>query len=147
MPLRQSRVFTERGLRTFTYILVYKAVVLPALMYGSETCVTYRRHIKALEQFQQRILRAILGSVGKTEQPTLTSLNRHAPPALRRAWLKLSHVGLGMSSACHTPEFQSNYFMSNVPLTNVLQGATETVQRSNESKHEEMQHRYDHLGN
>ena len=50
----KSRVF-------FTKILIYKAVVLPTLLYVSKTWVTYRRHIKALEQFQQRTLRAILG--------------------------------------------------------------------------------------
>ena len=30
-----------------------------------------------------------------------STLNRHAPSALRPAWLKLSYVGLGMSSARH----------------------------------------------
>ena len=57
----QSSVFTERRIRTSTKILVYKAVLLPTLLYGSETWVTYRRHIKALKQFQQRTLIAILG--------------------------------------------------------------------------------------
>ena len=54
-------VFSERGFRTATNILVYKAVILTTLLYGCETWVVYRRHVKVLEQFQQRILRSILG--------------------------------------------------------------------------------------
>ena len=57
----KDRVFSERGFRTATKILVYKAVILTTLLYGCETWVAYRRHVKVLEQFQQRILRAILG--------------------------------------------------------------------------------------
>ena len=56
----KDRVFSERGFRTATKILVYKAVILTTLLYGCETWVTYRRHVKVLEQFQQRILRSIL---------------------------------------------------------------------------------------
>ena len=56
-----DRVFSERGFRTPTKILVYKAVILTTLLYGCETWVAYRRHVKVLEQFHQRILRSILG--------------------------------------------------------------------------------------
>ena len=51
----KDRVFSERGFRTATKILVYKAVILTTLLYGCETWVAYRRHVKVLEQFQQRI--------------------------------------------------------------------------------------------
>ena len=47
----KDRVFSERGFRTATKILVYKA----------ETWVAHRRHVKVLDQFQQRILQAIRG--------------------------------------------------------------------------------------
>ena len=57
----QDRVFSERGFRTANKILVHNAVVLTTLLYGCETWVAYRRHVKELEQFQQRILRAIIG--------------------------------------------------------------------------------------
>ena len=53
----KERVFSE----TATKILVSKAVILSTLLYGCETWVAYRRHVKVLEQFQQRILRSILG--------------------------------------------------------------------------------------
>ena len=40
----KDRVFSERGFRTATKILVYKAVILTTLLYGCETWVAYRRH-------------------------------------------------------------------------------------------------------
>ena len=55
------RVFSERGFRTATNIRVYKAVILTTLLYGCGTWVAYRRLVKVLEQFQQSILRTIIG--------------------------------------------------------------------------------------
>ena len=57
--LRQ-RVFDNKDLKRHTKVAVYKAVVLPTLLYGCESWVTYRRHIRPLERLQQRILRTIL---------------------------------------------------------------------------------------
>ena len=57
----RDRVFESRGLSKDTKILVYKAVVLPSLLYGSECWTTYRRHLKCLEKYHQRCLRRILG--------------------------------------------------------------------------------------
>ena len=81
----KDRVFSERGFRTTTKILVYKAVILTTLLYGCETWVDYRRHVKVLEQFQQRILRAILGvhwqdritNARILEQAEITSIETH----------------------------------------------------------------------
>ena len=56
----RKRVFQDHDIRTDIKMLVYKAVVIPALLYASETWTTYRRHLKALEKFHQRCLRSIL---------------------------------------------------------------------------------------
>ena len=56
----RTRVFEDRGLRTKTKMLVYRTVVLPTLLYASETWTTYRHHIKTLEKFHQRCMRKIL---------------------------------------------------------------------------------------
>ncbi|KAJ3582703.1 hypothetical protein NHX12_000331 [Muraenolepis orangiensis] len=56
----RKRVFENRDLQAKTKILVYKAVVLPTLLYGSEAWTTYSRHLKALEAYHQRSLRKIL---------------------------------------------------------------------------------------
>ncbi|PFX14166.1 putative uncharacterized transposon-derived protein F52C9.6 [Stylophora pistillata] len=56
----QSRVFQDRDIRLDTKIQVYKAIVVTTLLYGSETWTIYRRHIAALEKFQQRCLRKMM---------------------------------------------------------------------------------------
>nr|AOE48155.1 hypothetical protein [Eumigus monticolus] len=56
----RSRVFDNRDLNVATKILVYNSVVVPTLLYGSETWTCYRRHLKKLEQYHQRCLRRIL---------------------------------------------------------------------------------------
>src|SRR3989442_12005848 len=50
----------QHGIKTLTKVSVYKAVVLSNLLFGCETWTCYRRHIKQLEQFHMRYLRAIL---------------------------------------------------------------------------------------
>ena len=56
----RRRVFENSDLLANTKILVYKAVILPTLLYGAETWTTYSRHIRALESYHQRCLRKIL---------------------------------------------------------------------------------------
>ncbi|KAI8490993.1 hypothetical protein Bbelb_314120 [Branchiostoma belcheri] len=55
-----SRVWKSKHLKKDTKISVYKAVVLTTLLYGSESWVTYRHHLRLLERFHQRCLRSIL---------------------------------------------------------------------------------------
>jgi len=56
----KRRVLDDNDLRAETKIAVYKAVVLPTLLYGSECWTVYRKHVKSLEKFHQRQLRNIL---------------------------------------------------------------------------------------
>ena len=57
----QRRVWQSHSLRLSTKVQVYRAVVIPTLMYGAETWVLYRKQIRLLERFHQRCLRSILG--------------------------------------------------------------------------------------
>lgn len=52
----RKRVFENRNLQAKTKLLVYKVVVLPTLLYGSETWTTYSRHLKAHHQRRPRKL-------------------------------------------------------------------------------------------
>ena len=56
-----KRVWQSHSLRLSTKIQVYWAVVIPTFLYGAETWVLYRKHIRLLEQFHQRCLRSIRG--------------------------------------------------------------------------------------
>ena len=50
-----KRVWQSRSLRLSTKIHVYRAVVVPTLLYGAETGVLYRKQIRLLERFHKRI--------------------------------------------------------------------------------------------
>ena len=55
-----KRVWNSHSLRLTTKIKVYRAVVIPTLIYGAETWTLYRRQVRLLERFHQRCLRSIL---------------------------------------------------------------------------------------
>ena len=55
-----KRVFGNQNLTIHTKIVVYNAVVISTIIYGCETWVPYRRHIRLLESLQIRHLPLIL---------------------------------------------------------------------------------------
>ena len=56
-----KRVFGNKNLTIHTKIVVYDAVVISTILYGCETWVPYRRHIRLLESFHIRRLQLIHG--------------------------------------------------------------------------------------
>ena len=80
--LLYKRVWGNKHLKNSTKISVYRAAVLTALLYGSESWVTYRCQLRLLERFHQRCLRTILNihwsefvsNVEVLEQAKLTSI-------------------------------------------------------------------------
>ena len=56
----RNKVLQHKDIRLSTKLKVYNAVVLSSMLYGCETWTLYRRHIKRLEQFHMRSLRAIM---------------------------------------------------------------------------------------
>ena len=56
-----KRVWQNHSLRLSTKIQVYRAVVVPTLLYGAETWILYRKQIRLLGQFHQCCLHLILG--------------------------------------------------------------------------------------
>ena len=55
-----KNVWTRRGLSTSTKIEVYHAVVIPSLLYSSESWTVYSRHVKQMNSFHMRCLRKLL---------------------------------------------------------------------------------------
>jgi len=83
-----QRVWNERGLKLDTKIAVYRAVVLSALLYGSESWTVYRRQVKMLEQFHQRHLRRILNIRWQDRIPNVTVLQRAKLPSIETILLQ-----------------------------------------------------------
>ena len=78
----RKRVFENRDLQARTKVLVYKAVVLPTLLYGSECWTTYSRHLKALEAHHQRCLRKILKITWEDKRTNTSVLEEANIPAI-----------------------------------------------------------------
>ena len=55
-----NKVFVNKDIKLSTKLIVYKAMVVPCLLYAAECWNSYRTHIKQLENFHQRALRRIL---------------------------------------------------------------------------------------
>ena len=56
----RSRVFLSHDVKLSTKVAVYKAIVLPNLLYASETWCLYRKHIRTLDRFHLKCLRDIM---------------------------------------------------------------------------------------
>ena len=56
--------------------MVYKAVVLPTLLYGCETWTLYKEDLKKLERFHQRKLRVIMKIRWQDKVSNISVLNR-----------------------------------------------------------------------
>eukprot|EP00061_Rhincodon_typus_P012046 g37509.t1 len=65
--------------------------MVPTLLYGSETWTIYRRHLKALEQYQQRCLRKIL-RIRWEERHTNTNILHQAKIPITEALATLDQL-------------------------------------------------------
>ena len=70
-------------------IQVYKAVVVPTLLYGAETWVLYRKQIRLLGQFHQRCLCSILGIKWQDHVSNEEVLKRASLPRIKSILLQV----------------------------------------------------------
>lgn len=70
------RVWDSHDLKLLTKISVYKAIILPILLYASETWCLYKRDIKRLDTFHLRCLRKILNVRWQDRIPNTEILRR-----------------------------------------------------------------------
>ncbi|XP_052257776.1 uncharacterized protein LOC127862587 [Dreissena polymorpha] len=69
-------VWNRRGIKSVTKLNVYRAVVLTALLYASETWTVYQRHTKKLNHFHTVCLRKIQGITWQDKIPDTEVLSR-----------------------------------------------------------------------
>ena len=86
-----KRVRQSHSLRLSTKIHVYRAVVVPTLLYGAETWVLYRKQIRLLQRFPRRCLRSILGIKWQYYVSNEKVIERSSLPSLKSILL---HVQL-----------------------------------------------------
>jgi transcription termination factor 2 len=72
----RDKVWDRRGLSVETKLKVYKAVVLPSLLYACETWTIYSRHAKQLNAFHMRCLRILLRIKWQDKVPDTEVLQR-----------------------------------------------------------------------
>ena len=87
----------RKRLKIETKLRLFKAVVLPTLLYGSETWVPLAPHLKRLQAFIMGCLRVILGvsrwdKMRNTELRSLAGLERVEIMLMRRRLRWLGHV-------------------------------------------------------
>ena len=69
----RANVWERNGIRLDTKLKVYKAVVLPTVLYACETWTVYQCQAKRLSHFHLSCLRKLLKSSGKTRFQTQRS--------------------------------------------------------------------------
>ena len=84
-----KRVWRSHSLRLHTKIQVYRAVVVPTLLYCAETWVLYRKQIRLLERFHQRCLRSILGIKWQDHVSNEEVLKRASLPSIESILLQV----------------------------------------------------------
>ena len=102
----RSRLWDQRGIHLKTKMKDDRAIVIPTLLYSSETWTLYRSHIKRLDQVQQRHLRQLMNISWKIMYHILKYWKRQKCRVLKK-WLP--HVNLGghgMSYVWKTGDFQ-----------------------------------------
>ena len=87
----RDKAWDRRGIHTKTKINVYKAVVLPTLLYGCETWTVYSRHAKKLNSFHLKCLRKILRIKQEDKIPDTEVLERAESESIH-ALLKRSQL-------------------------------------------------------
>ena len=78
----RSRLWDQRGIHLKTKMKVYRAIVIPTLLYSSETWSHYRRHIKRLDMVQQRHLRQLMDISWKDHVSNFQVLERAGMPSV-----------------------------------------------------------------
>ena len=78
----RRRLWDQRGIHLKTKMKVYRAIVVPTLLYSSETWTLYRRHFKRLDKLQQRHLRQLMNISWKDHVSNFEVLERAEMPSV-----------------------------------------------------------------
>jgi hypothetical protein len=77
-----ANVWHRKGISLQTKLKVYRAVVLPVLLYAGETWTVYRRHVRKLNHFHTTCLRKVMNIRWQDKIPDTTVLDRADTPSI-----------------------------------------------------------------
>ena len=77
-----ANVWSKRGIKIGTKLKVYRAVVLPTLLYACETWTVYQRHAKKLNHFHTTCLRKLFNIKWQDKIPDTEVLRRADLPSI-----------------------------------------------------------------
>jgi hypothetical protein len=83
-----ANVWHRSGISIQTKLDVYRAAVLPVLLYASETWTVYVRHVKKLNHFHTVCLRKLLGIGWQDRIPDTDVLDRAGIPSINTLLMK-----------------------------------------------------------
>ena len=78
----RSRLWDQSDIHLKTKMRVYRAIIIPTLLYGSETWTLYRRHFNRLDKMQQRHLRQLMNISWKDHVSNFEVLERAEMPSI-----------------------------------------------------------------
>uniref|UniRef100_A0A803U0X9 ribonuclease H n=1 Tax=Anolis carolinensis TaxID=28377 RepID=A0A803U0X9_ANOCA len=116
----KQRVFDDWDIRRDTKVLVYKAIVLPTLLYACETWTVYRCHTQLLERFHQRCLRKILQISWEDRQRNVSVLEEAKTTSIEA--MLLHHQLRWTGHIVRMPDSQSSCSISNSKMGNNVGG-------------------------
>ena len=79
----QKNVWGRKGITLQTKIKVYRAIVLPTLLYGCESWTVYQRHARKLQHFHTSRLRKLQGIKWQDKIPDTEVLKRAKLPSIQ----------------------------------------------------------------
>ena len=90
VPLGDSqREYDSHSLRLSTKLQVYRAVVVPTVLYGAESWVLSQKQIRLLKRFYRRCLRSILGIIWQDHVSNEEILKRASLPSIESTLLQV----------------------------------------------------------
>ena len=116
----RKKVWERNGLTTRTKLKVYKAIVLPSLLYSCEAWTVYSSHANKLNRFHLDSLRKILQIKWQDKIPDTEVLRLADLPSIHTILGKnqLRWSGHVSSTEDRIPAFPNVYFMVNFLLEN-----------------------------
>ena len=120
---QRERVFDNRNIYINTKVKVYKTIILPTLLYGSEAWTTYSRHLKNHERYCISVDFTLSStSSGKINEQTVVFWKRQMLQWLSPILSRINFVWLVTLSVCLCLCSQRRPCTVNWPMGDVTRG-------------------------